>query len=108
MILPINKSIFIKCKCGDCNILELMFDDEYGEFNVTIWNNHSGKNIFSKSERIRWCENVMKTGNPWADHTIVSIKDALRISKFINKKLTQYGKKKVKRKYGRTSTSTGE
>jgi hypothetical protein len=38
----------------------------------------------------------MKTGNPWADHTIVTKKDAQRITKFITKYLKLKKPKMVK------------
>jgi len=95
------ESIFVKCDCG-CSILELhhddYFEDDMGPFQVALWINHPGNSPMSKKERIRWCEHIMKTGNPWADHTIVTNKDAQRIVKFLTKKLTQYGKKKPSRK----------
>lgn len=90
-----DESIFIKCDCGACNVIEFNSDIELETFNIAIWNPlHSGNRPMSKKERIRWCEHVMKTGKPWADHTIVNQKDAQRIVKFLTKKLTEYGKKK--------------
>lgn len=87
-------SIFIKCECGDCSILEInaeQFPDEELTFSFALWANHNGYAPMSKKERIRWCDHVMKTGQPWADHTIVSKQNAKRIAEFINKKLN-YGK----------------
>jgi hypothetical protein len=95
------ESIFVKCDCC-CSVVEMNFDDDFGDeqaqFNIAVWADHAAKLPLSKKERIRWCEHVMKTGRPWADHTIVSKQDAQRIADFINKKLTQYGKKKSARK----------
>jgi len=91
------ESIFVKCDCGGCSVLEINFDDfdgEHGQFNFALWVNHPGETKMSKKERIRWCEHVMKTGRPWADHTIVTQEDAQRIVKFLTQKLTEYGKKK--------------
>jgi hypothetical protein len=84
-----SDSIFLKCQCG-CSLLEVNYDDFYDEtkgwqFNVALWQSHPGTRPMSKTERIRWCEEVMKTGMPWADHTILSKKDALRLAKFILK-----------------------
>jgi hypothetical protein len=92
-----SESIFIKCNCGGCSILEInsdKFDDEDLQFNVSLWIQHSGRSIFSKKERIRWCDNLMKTGKLWADHTIVTKKDAQSIIKFLSRKLTEYDKKR--------------
>jgi hypothetical protein len=95
------ESIFVKCDCN-CSVLEINYDD-YDEgneqFNVALWVNHPGKPNLSKKERIRWCEHVMKTGNPWSDHTIVTKEDAHRIVKFLTKKLAKYGKDKQNRKH---------
>jgi hypothetical protein len=92
-----DESLFIKCDCGGCNVLEFNADDEMEKINVSIWFSSSGQSKLSKKERIRWCEHIMKTGNPWADHTIVSQKDAKRIVTFINEQLTKYGKNKKDR-----------
>ena len=87
-------SIFIKCDCG-CSVLEVNYDEFPGEipvFNLALWVSHPGTRPMSKKERIRWCNHVMKTGQPWADHTIVSKVDAQRIAQFINKYLKTNGK----------------
>lgn len=94
-------SIFVKCDCGGCSVLEINFDnfdkDVEGQFNVALWVQHPCKRTMSKKERIRWCAHIMKTGNPWADHTIVTQEDAHRIVKFLTEKLIKYGKKKPSR-----------
>jgi hypothetical protein len=87
-----GESIFVKCDCGGCNVLEINYDLEFDNFNIAVWVHHPGHNPMSKKERIRWCEHVMKTGRPWADHTIVTPEDAQRIATFLNKYLN--GKKK--------------
>ncbi len=93
-------SIFVKCHCC-CSVLEIYCDpieDEHYQFNVALWTDYAASRPLSKKERIRWCDHIMKTGKPWADHTIVSKEDAKRIADFLTKKLTQYGKKKSNRK----------
>ena len=92
-----EESIFVKCNCGGCSTLEINSDDEYKEFYIAVWVQHPGTSPMSKKERIRWCEHVMKTGKPWADHTIVTQTDAQRIVKFLTKKLNKYGKTKKNR-----------
>lgn len=91
--MKLDDSIFIKCQCGGCSVLEVNTWPDDKQFNISLWVNHPGERPMSKKERIRWCEQVMKTGKPWADHTIVSQKDAQRIVTFLTKYLTQYGKK---------------
>lgn len=96
-----SESIFVKCACG-CSLLELNYDnwcdDIEKQFYIALWESHPGSRPMSKKERIRWCEEVMKTGKPWADHTIVNIEDAQRIVKFLNKYIAQNGKNKKVRK----------
>jgi len=107
--MVIDESLFIKCECGGCNILEFEFDNEYGQFNISIWGSSYSQKPLSKKERIRWCDNITKTGMPWADHIIMSKTNAVRLTKFINKKLTQYGKaNKNRSNNGRTNISSGE
>lgn len=96
------ESLFVKCHCS-CNVVEFEFDDldnDDIQFNISMWSNHYGLKPLSKKERIRWCDHVMKTGNPWADHTIVTKKDAQRIVQFLTKHIN--GKTKS-RKRGRIS-----
>jgi len=91
-----SKSIFIKCNCG-CGVLELEvddFEDPVIQFNISLWTQNINKLPMSKKERIQWCDHIMKTGNPWADHTIISVKDAKRIIDFLTRQLVKYGKKK--------------
>jgi hypothetical protein len=95
-----SESLFVKCTCGGCSVLEINFDDDFGDdpsFNIALWIQHPGVRPMSKKERLRWCEHVMKTGKPWADHTIVSPHDAQRIANFLNKKLTKPQNGKAKR-----------
>lgn len=92
-------SLFCKCDCG-CGILEINTDDYNNQltFGISLWVSHSGNRSMTKKERIRWCDHVMKTGQPWADHTIVSKKDAARIVQFLTKQIANYGKKTKIRK----------
>lgn len=95
-----NESIFCKCECGCCSLIEITHDtfQSGSNFNISLWKRHSGNNPMTKKERIRWCDHVMKTGQPWADHTIVTNKDAKRIVQFLSKRLAKYGKKTKSRK----------
>lgn len=90
-----DQPIFVKCKCG-CNVMEILHDDEFEEFNISMWISHAGSHPLSKKERIRWCEHVMKTGKPWADYTVVTHKDAQRIVTYLTKNLNKpkHGKTK--------------
>jgi hypothetical protein len=87
-----SQSIFVKCDCC-CNVVELEYSLEEFQFYFSIWNNGYTSKPLSKKERIRWCEQVMKTGNPWADHTIINKQDAKRIVKFLTKYIN-HGKAK--------------
>jgi len=83
-----SNSMFVKCQCGGCSVLEIEYCPDDGPtnmFNVAVWQSHPGISSMPKKERTRWCEHVMKTGKPWADHTIVSKEDAMRLANFISK-----------------------
>lgn len=96
-----SDSVFVKCQCGGCSVLEFNFDEDLECINVSIWENRETVKLFSKQERVRWCEHVMKTGNPWADHTIISKKDAKKIVNFLTKYI-KHGKTKARNKRSRT------
>ena len=92
-----NESLFVKCECG-CNVLELHFDDfepKQEQFEVALWASHPGTRPMTKAERVRWCKHVMLTGQPWADHTILSKSAARKVVKFIQQKLAKTSKSKV-------------
>lgn len=96
--MELGESIFAKCDCGCCSVVEInadTFDKGSVQFNFALWVAHPGTRPLSKKERIRWCEHVMKTGKPWADHTIVTEENARKLVAFIQKHLLppKYGKK---------------
>jgi hypothetical protein len=75
--------------------LEFQWDDWNGsnDFNVSLWVSPDTRRPLSKKERQRWCDHIMKTGKPWADHTILNKQDARKIAEFILKTLDEYDKK---------------
>jgi hypothetical protein len=81
-----SSSVFAKCDCC-CSAIEVEFDEELDNFLVALWANGNTSRPLSTKERKRWCEHIMKTGNPWADHTILTKQSARRIAEFIIKKL---------------------
>jgi len=62
-------------------------------FNVSIW---KYDRPFSIKERLRWCYHILKTGNPWADHTILTTENAQRVANFITEKQKSYAETKEK------------
>jgi hypothetical protein len=93
-----EESIFVKCACGGCSLLEINYDEWYDDkekqFYIALWADRNSSLPMPKKERIRWCDHVMKTGKPWADHTIVTQNDAQRIVNFLTKHLAKNGKTK--------------
>ena len=88
-----SDSIFVKCSCGGCSVIEISDPDDDGEFDFSMWLSHPGNTPMSQNERKRWCKDVMKTGDPWSDHTIVSMDNAKKIVQFLTEKINQYDKK---------------
>lgn len=89
-----NNSIFLKCNCG-CSVLEIEYIQDESQFYFSLWDNGHTRKPMTKKERLRWCDHVMKTGNPWADHIIVNKVNARRIVKFLTKHI-KYGDSKAK------------
>lgn len=84
-----EKSLFVKCICC-CSALEISRDEEDNCFNVALWTNGPwGHKITSWREKLRWCWNMIKTGVPWNDHTILSNEDAAKLAEYINKRLNK-------------------
>lgn len=98
-----EKSIFKKCHCC-CSAIEIEADDwDYTEgenapvelpfFNVSLWQNGFTRPLRWR-ERLRWCARILKTGNPWADHTMLTAQDARQVAEFITEELDNYAKTK--------------
>lgn len=51
--------------------------------NFVIWSRGRDGKKLSKKERIRWCQQIMKTGTLWADDIIATNKDARKFAEFI-------------------------
>lgn len=66
--------MFIKCNCC-CSIAEINWDEDIKAYHLTMWKRHDMSEKMSFKERLRWCWNTLKTGNPWSDHTIISEED---------------------------------
>lgn len=97
-----SKSLFLKCHCC-CSVVEIQSDDWYDSaadpksenpfFNITLWQDGFTRPLGWR-ERLRWCGNILRTGNPWADHTIITAPDAQKLAEFILEKLDTYAKTK--------------
>lgn len=73
--------MIIKCKCC-CSCLEVEYDEELETYDFTLWDRHGMSDPLSLKERFRWCWYVLKTGDPWSDHTIVSKEDFDKLRSF--------------------------
>lgn len=98
-----KNSFFVKCDCC-CSMLEFRLDDDDdGQFEVSLWNSPGLTRPMPEEERVRWCKRIMETGDPWADHTILTKKNAKKLAEFILKeiqkprKIKSYGKENKKR-----------
>lgn len=89
-IIPINEyespSYIIKCNCS-CQMLECSVDDwdeDIRYFNFVIWSRgRDGKRFFTWKEKIRWCWNILTTGQIWGDDIIATSEDAKELAEFI-------------------------
>jgi hypothetical protein len=83
--------LFIKCEC-ESEILEIQRyncgDNDRG-FNVAMWTHGKSSNKMCWRERLRWCWKILRTGDPWNDYAIVSDKNAMKISEYIQKTITE-------------------
>jgi len=93
----VNTSKFIKCDCYG-HLLEICREKEivdnkvtFQNFNLSFWEWGTSTRPLSFRERIRWCWNLLRKGQPWSDHVILSDKKAKKLAQFI---LTEINKKK--------------
>ena len=98
-----EKSIFKKCHCC-CSVLEVESDTwdwcdkteppvELPFINVSLWQDGYSRPMGWR-ERLRWCARVLRTGNPWADHTMLTAADAREVANFILEEIDTYAKTK--------------
>lgn len=90
-----DKSLMVKCECG-AEALEVQFwpnmtDGFPDEFYFSHWKQEFFRPLPWR-EKLRWCWNILRTGNPWGDDIITTPQNAKRIADFIIENL-QNGKK---------------
>jgi len=75
---------FIKCECYG-HLLELEYDREYNQHYLTVWNSGFSRNRLSWFNRICWCWQILKTGNPWNDMFIINADAKKEIVEFLGR-----------------------
>jgi len=80
-----DKSIMLKCDCSSEAIEVQRWSDE-DQFYFAYWQVGFSRPLCWR-ERIRWCWNILRNGNPWADSIIVSPSKAKEIADFINQNI---------------------
>ena len=76
------KNLFIKCECcGEA--LEISYDEELDSIELSIWT-YGHNNVMGWRERLRWCWRILRTGNPWGDHVILTHQKMQEIINFYN------------------------
>ena len=93
-----EKSLMVKCACHS-EALEVTFWPEVAnasenEFWFTLWEMAPSRPKVCWRERIRWCRNILRTGNPWADHIIATPEQAKSVADFIYQNLNGQETKK--------------
>lgn len=78
-----SKTIFLKCACYS-HAIEVEYDEEFDQYNVSIWKygRESGKLPFM--ERIRWAWRLFTKGHLWADEIILTAKSKDELIKFLS------------------------
>jgi hypothetical protein len=59
------------------------YEDNDKGVNFVIWSRGRHGKKLNKKERIRWCQQIMKTGELWADDIIATNEDARKLAEFI-------------------------
>lgn len=89
---PKFKSLFIKCDCYGhlLEIQKFQYEDNplQSGLYITIWNFDQSNRPMTWKERLRWCWYILRAGDPWADHIIVSKEKIQQISEYINTTVT--------------------
>ena len=101
-----DPSIMVKCECGG-EAIEVAHwaNAEAPDDFCFAWWKQGFKHPMSWRERIRWCLNILRTGNPWEDNIIVNQDQAKQIADFINQELKNVNPNKKQSSTNPTSGS---
>ncbi len=78
-------SLILKCDCG-AEALEIQYweDNKTKEFTFCFWQQGFTRPLCWR-ERLRWCWNILRTGNPWSDTIILYPEKTKQVVEFLNK-----------------------
>ena len=68
------------CECN-CSVLRVEYYDDLNSFDVAIYKHNY--RVCGIKEKIRWIWNFIRTGNPYGDDVILSLKDAERLRNYL-------------------------
>lgn len=96
-----DKDLFLKCNCSTHAIQLQDLDWNIGkddnaphDFAIAFWKmGRDGEVPMSFKERLRWCWNILKTGNPWADEVLLRVDDVKKLRQFADDYIAAYDKK---------------
>jgi hypothetical protein len=78
-----SKTIFLKCACYG-HAIEVEYDEESDQYNISIWKYGIESDKLSFKERIRWAWRLFTRGNLWADEIILTAKSKEELVKFLS------------------------
>lgn len=81
-----KNTIYLMCDCNK-HTLQASYDKECDIIEISLWSCYIDNRIYGLKERLRWCWNILWTGNPWSDFIILNKENALKLSNFIKEKL---------------------
>lgn len=82
---------FFRCVCGSHGLEIVHYKEKWGnpqqfheDFYFNCWElGRNNDNIMGYKERLRWCWNIIKTGNPFADSISLSKEQVKDIINFL-------------------------
>jgi len=81
-----EKSLFLICDCYEHGLLLEKFEGE-NELCLSLFERGlNGRNLSFK-ERLRWCWQILRHGNPWSDYIILNEENQKQLKDFLNDKI---------------------
>ena len=77
-------SLFLICDCHEHGLLVEKFPDEE-EVCLSLFERGLKGRKLSFTEKLRWCWQIFRYGNPWSDYIILSTENQKQLKDFLNK-----------------------
>jgi len=81
-----DKSTFLICDCHSHALFLEKFNDEE-EIYISFFERGMNGRILTWKERLKWCWQIIRYGQPWTDSVILGLENQKKLKKFLNESI---------------------